>query len=68
MEQQSQPSESTKLTWDYNECAKRIGISRRTLSRLVAAGKIPVIRANSRILFRPEAIEQWLRATEEQPD
>jgi len=56
-----------KRTWDYDECAKQVGISRRTLSRYVKEGKIPHIHVGKRILFRPEAIEQWLAEVEQKP-
>lgn len=58
---------SEKLTWDYNECAKQIGVSVRTLSRYVNDNKIPVVKFGKRVLFRPSAVMEWLSKTEEKP-
>ncbi len=68
MEAQAQaPDAVVKRTWDRNECAKQIGVSVRTLDRMVAAGVIPVLRMRSKVLFRPESIVKWLEDYEQKP-
>jgi len=51
-----------------SEAARRLGVSRRTLERLIAMGKIPAFRvtgnAKSAYRIRPEAIEEFIREGE----
>lgn len=53
--------------WDRSECASQIGVSVRTLDRMVADGKIPVLRMRSKVLFRPESILKWMDESENKP-
>ena len=50
MERQDQghDSGSERLTWDRKECARQIGVSVRTLDRMVAEGRVPVLKARDR--------------------
>lgn len=61
----SSSSPPEKLTWDRHECAKQIGVSVRTLDRMVAEGRIPVLLVRSKKLFLPEAIRQWMKESQE---
>ena len=56
-----------RLTWDRKECAKQIGVSERTLDRMVAAGRIPVLYVRSKKLFVPASIKQWMMESQKQP-
>ena len=56
---------SVKLTWDRTECAKQIGVSVRTLDRMVAEKRIPVLRVRSKKLFLPESIRAWMQEAQE---
>jgi len=67
MEAQENSNSLAPLTWDMDECSKQIGVSRRTLSRFVNNQEIPVVRIGSRVLFRPEAVMQWLAEKEVKP-
>lgn len=53
------------LSWTREQTARGIGVSVRTLDRLVQAGRIPYCRVGGRVVFRVEALREWL-AQEEQ--
>jgi predicted DNA-binding transcriptional regulator AlpA len=54
-------AESTRVTWSYTGAAKALGIGNRHLRKLVAKGEGPkVIRLGTRVVTRPEAIQEWL--------
>ncbi len=67
MERQDQghDSGSERLTWDRKECARQIGVSVRTLDRMVAEGRVPVLKARSKKLFLPESIRAWMQESQE---
>jgi excisionase family DNA binding protein len=68
MEAQDQVRDvSVPRMWDRSECASQIGVSVRTLDRMVADGKIPVLRMRSKVLFRPESILKWMDESENKP-
>ena len=54
-----------KLTWDRVECAKQLGVSVRTLDRMVAEKRIPVLMVRSKKLFLPESIRAWMQEAQE---
>lgn len=56
---------SGKLTLDRTECAKQIGVSVRTLDRMVADGRIPVLKVRSKKLFLPDSIRKWMQESQE---
>jgi len=58
--EQTREDGSGKLTWDRTECAKPIGVTVRTLDRMVAEGRIPVLKVRAKKLFLPDAIREWL--------
>lgn len=53
-----------RLTWDRKECARQIGVSVRTLDRMVADGAIPVLCVRSKKLFLPETIREWMQKSQ----
>lgn len=68
MEAQEQALEAgQKRTWDRKECALQLGVSVRTLDRMVADGKIPVLYMRSKKFFRPESIIKWMEESEQKP-
>jgi len=54
--------QAVERTHPYPEAARRLGVSRRHLERLVAAGAIRHVRSGGRVLFRDEDIEAYLDA------
>ncbi len=62
--EQTREDGSGKLTWDRTECAKRIGVSVRTLDRMVAEGRIPVLKVRAKKLFLPDSIREWMQSQE----
>jgi excisionase family DNA binding protein len=50
------------------EIAKALGLSTRTLDKLVAAGKIPSVRVGTRRLFDPEAVTAALKSGVASPE
>lgn len=68
MEAQEQGRDAgVRRTWTRDECAVQIGVSVRTLDRMVADGEIPVLRMRSKVLFRPESIIKWMEDSERKP-
>lgn len=65
--EQTREDGSGKLTWDRTECAKQIGVSVRTLDRMVAEGRIPVLKVRAKKLFLPESIIKWMEDSERKP-
>ena len=51
-----------KLTLTVPQAAEQLGIGERTLYRLIATGKFPVVRVGRRQLVPRWTPEQWLRA------
>lgn len=49
---------------NYNQAAERLGVSRRTLERLVSKRKVPFVRIGGRVLFRPTKLEAYLNKQE----
>ena len=60
----------SKILLNRKEAAGLLSISERTLSTLVAAGEIPVVRIYTRVLFRRVGLEEWAQRQEkcEPPD
>ncbi len=56
--------EKLKATLTESEFCKIVGISRITAWRLRTSGKLPYCQIGSKILYRPEHIEQFLVANE----
>lgn len=51
-----------RLLWSIAETAEALGMSPRTVTRLVDAGKFPrPIRVGKLLRFSREAVETWLR-------
>lgn len=50
------------------EAAATLGISASTLDRLTRAGKIPHVKINRLVLYRVEALKEWLKAREQAGD
>lgn len=50
------------------EIAKALGLSTRTIDKLVAAGKIPSIRVGTRRLFDPEDVTSALKSGVASPE
>jgi excisionase family DNA binding protein len=50
-----------RLTYRLNEVAERIGVSRRTIERMILAGKFPPPdrRAGRAMLWRVETVRRW---------
>jgi len=48
------------LTYPYDEAAARLGVSLRTLKRLVADGAIRHVRVRGRVLFTERDLEDYL--------
>jgi excisionase family DNA binding protein len=44
---------------DYREGARRLGVSERTMRRLVAAGELPAVRAGRRVLLRTADLREF---------
>lgn len=53
-----------RATLKAKEVATYLGFSYWKLLELVKAGKIPVIRAGNRLLFRRETLDNWLAQQE----
>jgi excisionase family DNA binding protein len=53
-----------RLTLRLNEVAEKIGISRRTIERLIYRGKFPPPdrRAGRALLWRVETIDRWVES------
>ena len=55
----------SKSLWSVRECAARLGISERSLhDHTKPRGTLPCVRLGTRIGYRPETVEQWLRNKE----
>ena len=63
--EQGNESGAERLTWDRTECAKQIGVSVRTLDRMVAEGRIPVLKVRAKKLFLPDSIREWMQESQE---
>lgn len=46
------------------DVAEMLGVSRRTVTRMTAAGELPAVRIGSQWRFRPESITDWQEARE----
>jgi excisionase family DNA binding protein len=55
-------AEATLLS--LREAAEKLGISLRTLARLIATGEFPSLTIGRRRLIRSAALEAWLEARE----
>jgi len=50
-----------KLTVSYEEAAGRLGVSRRTVDRLVASGDLPTVRVRDRSRIPIDALDAYYR-------
>ena len=50
------------LVVDAKTASKMIGISERTLRTLTRQGELPVVRIASRVLYRPEDLNEFIRS------
>lgn len=57
-------TEQFRATLTETEFCKKVGISRITAWRLRNAGKLPHCRIGSKVLYKPEHVEQFLTAHE----
>ena len=48
------------------ETARFMGIELATLYTWVSRGKIPFVKVGAKLMFRPSALEAWLREREHQ--
>lgn len=56
-------SESTPTpALDKPSAAKVIGVSVRSLERLVKLGKVPHVRVLGRVVFHASTLDEWLRS------
>ena len=54
-----------KSLWSVRDCAARLGISERTLHTITTPrGTLPSVKIGTRVLYRPEAVESWLKEQE----
>lgn len=58
------PQSIQPLSVGMRDAARVIGISERRLAQLVAAGEVPHVRIDRRIVFRVATIDAWLAARE----
>lgn len=49
------------------DAAKYLGICLRSLDQLIHDQQLPIIRIGRRVMFRREALHQWLQARERNP-
>lgn len=49
-----------RAAWSVAETARALGISERTVSKLIASGELPVSRVGRRILICPVTVRSWL--------
>ena len=53
---------------DISELSEITRLKRPTLYKLVSKGTIPFIKLGSRVLFSPDAINDWIRNHEVLPE
>jgi excisionase family DNA binding protein len=52
-----------ELLWDLPQVARSLGVSHRTVKRMVAAGELPgVVRLGRRVLVSRRALERWIES------
>jgi excisionase family DNA binding protein len=56
-----------KLLLNIREAAAVLGVSERTIRRLVKEGKLPTVQIGSRRLFRSDTLREWVRTHEQHP-
>lgn len=55
---------SQSVTMDVKEAAAYIGVSDDTIYSMAKQNEIPHLRVRTRILFRKESIDTWMKAME----
>jgi excisionase family DNA binding protein len=50
------------LAWDINLCSQYTSIKVATLRKFVLQKRIPYIKCGKKVLFRPDAVDQWLES------
>ncbi|MCE9547390.1 MAG: helix-turn-helix domain-containing protein [Planctomycetia bacterium] len=55
---------TTRLALNVTEAAEEVRVSASWLRREAKAGRFPCVRLGRRLLFRPEAIQQYLAERE----
>ena len=59
-ESNKEPVSNEKLLLSIPEVAQSLGLSERTIGKLVASNNIPSVKIGSRRLFKISAIKEWL--------
>ena len=57
-----QPATEMPVAYSVKEAVNRLGISRATLYREIAAGRLQAVKCGKRTLITPEAERAWLAA------
>ena len=52
------------VLYSAREAAKALGICERTLWAETQAGRVPHVRIRARVLYRPDALEQYVQENE----
>jgi excisionase family DNA binding protein len=55
----------TRVTYNVEECAAVLGLSSRTVYRLVWSGELRALRSGRRVLIQPGALEDYLGALDQ---
>jgi excisionase family DNA binding protein len=51
---------SDRLTFGVKEAADAMGLSHWTVRKMIADGRLPVVRINRRVLIEPEVLRQLI--------
>lgn len=57
-----------KLLWSLADAERATSLSKRTLQKLIAAGRLPAVKIGRRVLLDPDAVKASLMATGESAD
>lgn len=55
-----------KSTLNSYEASEYLGISYASIMRMIRAHKLPHVRLQGRVLFRIEALDEWMRVQEKE--
>ena len=58
----------TERVLNLPRMARRLGVTQTWLRREAQAGRVPALRADSRLLFEPEAVENAVARRAARPD
>lgn len=56
---------SDKLLWSLSDAERATSLSKRTLQKLIAAGRLPAVKIGRRVLLDPVAVKAALMASGE---